>query len=107
MQYVLKVFGDEHDFNSKFQGLDKKGAVFKNVQGIIDNLKKDVVKGERIHFKQIPRYYKKRHCIDNAYHVYLPEGMRLIYSITIYEGKKTAFLMELFLTHKEYDRRFD
>ena len=103
----MEVFGDEHDFNRIFQKLDKKAAVFKDVQGIIDNLKKDVVKGERIHYKNIPPYYKKRHGIDNAFHVYLPEGKRLIYSITIYKGKKTAFLMELFLTHKEYDKRFN
>lgn len=47
--------------------------------------------------RENPRYYKKRHDIDNAFHVYLPKGMRLIYSITNYQGKKTPFQMTSFL----------
>lgn len=71
----------------------------------IHNLKNDVVVGEKIKYEKIPRYYKKRHDIGNAFHVYLPKGMRLIYSITNYQGKKTAFLMEL-ADHKKYEQRF-
>ncbi len=62
--------------------------------------------GKRIKFKTIPKYYKKRHGIDNAFHVYLPKGMRLVYSITIYNGEKTAFLMEL-ADHHAYEKRFN
>ena len=102
----MKVLGDKKDFDPIFKTLDKKGAIFKDVQNVIDNLKKDIVVGDRIRFSQIPKYYKKRHDIDNAIHVYLPEGMRLIYSITKFQGQKTAFLMELF-DHKNYENRFN
>ena len=102
----MNVLGDKDDFDPIFNALDKKSAVFKNVQGVIDNLKNDVIPGERIKYNQIPKYYKKRHGIDNAFHVYLPQGIRLIYSITNYKGEKTAFLMQLFTSHKAYARIF-
>jgi len=102
----MEVFGDADDFNPVFSALHKNSALYKDVQGVIDNLKNDVTPGERIRYKQIPKYYIKRHGIDNAYHIYLPEGMRLIYSITTHQGKKTAFLMEL-TDHKSYEHRFN
>lgn len=101
----MRVFGDTKDFNPIFSNLNKNSTLFKNIQAVINNLKQGGVPGERIRFGLIPKYYKKRHGIDNAFHVYLPEGMRLIYSITIYKGEKTAFLMEL-TDHKHYERRF-
>lgn len=102
----MKVFGDKKDFDPIFSSLDRKSALFKDVQGVINNLKNNVIIGERIKFEEIPKYYKKRHDINNAFHVYLPEGMRLVYSITIYQGEKTAFLLEL-TDHKNYDQRFN
>lgn len=102
----MRVLGDCKDFDPVFSGLNKNSALFKDAQGVIDKLKNDVIVGERIKYRQIPKYYKKRHGVDNAYHVYLPEGMRLIYSITNYQGEKTAFLMEL-TDHKSYVRRFN
>lgn len=101
----MQVLGDKKDFDLVFSNLDKNSALFKNVQGVIYNLKNDVMIGERIQFGKIPKYYVSRHGVDNAFHVYLPGGMRLIYSITIYRGVKTAFLMEL-TDHKRYERRF-
>jgi len=101
----MKTVGDRKDFDPIFLKLDKKSALFKEVQGVIDNLKKGVTPGERIKYKQIPKYYIKRHNVDNAFHVYLPEGMRLIYAITIFRGEKTAFLMEL-ADHGKYENRF-
>lgn len=101
----MKTMGDKKDFNPIFSKLDKESALFKTVQSVIDNLKKDITPGERIKYKQIPKYYIKRHDVDNAFHVYLPEGMRLIYSITMYKGEKTAFLMEL-TDHGNYENRF-
>ena len=101
----MKVFGDKKDFDPMFSSLDRKSALFKDVQGIINNLKNNVIVGERIKFEKIPKYYKKRHDINNAFHVYLPEGMRLVYSIMIYRGEKTAFLIEL-TDHKNYEQRF-
>lgn len=102
----MKVFGDKKDFNPVFLSLNRNSALFKDVKNIIHNLKKDVIPGERIKFKQIPKYYIIRHGVDNAFHVYLPNGMRLIYSITIYNGEKTAFLMEL-TDHGRYEKRFN
>lgn len=101
----MKVFGDAKDFNPVFSSLNKNSALYKDVQGVIDNLKKDLTPGERIRYEQIPKHYIKRHGIDNAFHVYLPEGMRLVYAITIYKGEKTAYLMEL-TDHRSYEKRF-
>lgn len=101
----MNVFGDKKDFDPIFSNLNKNSTLFKNIQGVIDNLNNNVIVGERIQFAKIPKYYILRHRIDNAFHVYLPDGMRLIYSITTHHGEKTAFLMEL-TNHKRYERRF-
>jgi len=103
---TVRVLGDKKDFDPVFSSLDKSSTLFKDVQSVIDNLKNNVLVGQRIKFEKIPKYYKKRHGVDNAFHVYLPEGMRLVYSITIHQGKKTAFLMEL-TDHKNYEQRFN
>lgn len=101
----MRILGDKKDFDPVFSNLDKNSALFKDLLGVIENLKNDVLVGERIKFEKIPKYYKKRHDVDNAFHVYLPKGMRLVYSITTYQGKKTALLMEL-ADHKNYEQRF-
>lgn len=103
---TLRVLGDKKDFDPVFSSLDVDSALFKDVKGVINNLKNNVIVGERIKFEGIPKYYKKRHDINNAFHVYSAEGMRLIYSITIFRGEKTTFLMEL-TDHKNYDQRFN
>lgn len=36
----MKVFGDAKDFNPVFSSLNKNNALYKDVQGVIDNLKK-------------------------------------------------------------------
>ena len=102
----MKVFGDKKDFDPIYSSLDRNGAIFKDVQGVINSLKNNIVVGKRIQFEKIPKYYKTRHGVDNAFHVYLPEGMRMIYSVTVYQGEKTAFLMEL-TDHKRYEQRFN
>ena len=56
----MKTMGDRKDFDKKFSKLDKKSPLFKEVQGVIDNLKKDITPGERIKYKQIPKYYIKK-----------------------------------------------
>jgi hypothetical protein len=101
----MKVLADKKDFDATYSNLDRNSTIFKDVQSVINNLKNNVLVGERIQFGKIPKYYKTRHGIDNAFHVYLPEGMRLIYSIAIYRGEKTAFLIEL-ADHKTYEQRF-
>lgn len=101
----MQVFGDSKDFDPVFSQLNKSESLSKNIQGVITSLKNDKVVGQRIKYKQIPKYYIKRHNVDNAFRIPLPEGWRLIYTITIFQGYRTAFLLELF-DHKNYERRF-
>lgn len=56
---ILRVLGDKKDFDPVFSSLDRESAIFKDVKGVINNLKNNVIVGERIKFEGIPKYYKK------------------------------------------------
>lgn len=101
----MQVAGDPDDFIPVFNGLDKKGATYKKIQGVIKDLKNDRIVGIRIKLKQVPSYYIQKHDVNAVFKVDLPSAWRLIYGILVIHDEKKALLMELF-DHNSYDKRF-
>jgi hypothetical protein len=101
----LEVAGDPDDFIPVFDRLDKNGATYKKIKGVIKDLKNDHVVGVRIKISQVPPYYLRKHDVNAVFKVNLPDAWRLIYGILSIHNEKKALLMELF-DHGSYDRRF-
>ena len=103
---MLEVAGDPDDFMPVFSDLDKNGQIFKDVNRVIEELKKNQIAGVHLQRNKIPKYYIHKHDCNAYYKVVLPENWRLIYGILSINKEKHALLMELF-DHVDYDIRFD
>lgn len=70
-----------------------------------DRLKENPSCGTRIRRELIPREYVKRYRVNNLWKYDLPEGWRVIYTITRMGPLAAAVILE-WLPHKKYERRF-
>ena len=102
---MLEVGGDADDFIPVFSRLDKKELIFKDVNKVIEELKKDQITGIHLQRSKIPKHYIHKHDCNAYYKVVLPENWRLIYGILSIHGEKRALLMEIF-GHDDYNKRF-
>lgn len=102
----MDVRGDKRDFTSVYESLPD-GSIKNIVKEVIESLKADSIVGEHIKRKQIPKYYIKRHNVQILYRVALPNGWRLIYTLTTFnEGKKPKVLLLELMDHDQYNKRF-
>ena len=102
----MEVAGDPDDFMPVFSSLDKKGQIFKDIDKVIKELKKDQIIGTHLQRSKVPKYYIRKHDCNAYYKVVLPENWRLIYGILSINKEKRALLIEIF-DHVEYSDRFD
>lgn len=70
-----------------------------------DELERNPSIGTRIRRELIPRAYVRKYRINNLWKYDLPEGWRLLYSLTRI-GSLTAIVILEWLPHKKYERRF-
>ena len=80
--------------------------LFKFINQAIDNIENNAFCGIQVPKRQIPKEYIKTLGVTNIWKYDLPNAWRLIY--TIRGGK--AFVVSVILewmTHKEYDRKFN
>ena len=82
---------------------DKK--LYKWINRALDDLEKNAFCGIQVQKKIIPKTYRDKYDIDNLWKYDLPEGWRLIYSITNRKICVLTIILE-WLNHKDYERRF-
>lgn len=83
---------------------DKK--LYEWINKALDNLEENPFCGIQIPKRLIPKIYIKKYMIDNLWKYNLPEGWRLIYSVTNNEVCILSIILE-WMNHKEYERRFN
>ena len=62
--------------------------------------------GEHIRKELIPKEYKKKYCIDNAWWFPLSKGWRLIYSVVTPSNVEILAVILEYFDHKNYAKRF-
>ena len=72
----------------------------------LDKLKLNMTLGEKTPRPQWPPYYVKKYGIDNLWKLNLSKGARLVYTLLSEKGRWIVVVLETFLTHKEYEKRF-
>ena len=70
-----------------------------------EKIEADIFCGAQISKRLIPKYYIGRFGIDNIWKYNLPDGWRLICSLTNYDGFVITVILE-WLPHGEYEKRF-
>lgn len=87
--------------------LKKRSYLDKIVSKAKETLWENMFAGELVEKKKIPRYYIRKHQIHNLYVMYLDSSRRLTYTLlSDGEGGVRVIVLEIFLSHKEYEERF-
>ena len=91
----------------RFYRILKPGSPDKRmVDSGLDKLKQNMMAGEKVQRPQWPPYYVKRYWINNLWKYNMSKAARLIYTILSENGRWVVLVLEMFLTHKEYEKRF-
>ena len=93
------------DFMKFFNSLDKQNNIYKEINEVLDLLKKDYARGDKIPRDRWPKKYVKEHQIHTLFRYKLRSGWRLVYTISGTKYEKACIILEAF-DHKQYDKRF-
>ena len=105
----LRIPADEVSVSRElfeFLGEDRTTQAWKMVLEMSHVLKEDRLAGDCIEKNKIPRYYKDLYGVNNLYRFQLSGEMRACYSLQKVEAGICAVILEVFMDHKAYDRRF-
>jgi len=71
-----------------------------------DKLKQNMMAADKIQRPQWPPYYVTRYSISNLWKFNMPKSARLVYTLLSENGRWVVVVLEMFLTHKGYEKRF-
>lgn len=89
-----------------FEGLDNNNSLKKNIKRAIKDIESNAFFGIQIPKRLIPIEYIKKYKITNLWKYDLPDGWRLIYSITTPTKIKIITIILEWFNHKNYERKF-
>jgi len=99
---LLKQEEKETTFNSFHRTL------YNSIERAIKNIKVDPAFGRPISKKKIPRVYRNKYGITNAFWVSLSSGWRMIYSLTGEKDQAEIICIVLdYFNHKGYSKKFN
>lgn len=88
------------------QGLEKGCYLDKVMSKAKEELREDMFCGESVQKRQIPKYYVEKYELNNLYVMKLDSSKRLAYTLSSNGIGVGVYLVEVFLTHKDYEERF-
>jgi len=98
------IFADK-ELEEEFLFLPEDDWLKKALKRAIENLKYNVLCGQKIARRLIPKVYFKKYDIDNLFWYQLPNAWRLVYSVEM-DGVRTIVIIIEYFDHKSYARRF-
>ncbi len=101
-----KVVFADGKLEEEFKNLDDDDDIKKFIKRAIDDIKKNAFCGIPIPKKLIPKEYVKKYGIQNLWKYDLPDGWRLIYTITTPNKIEIISVILEWFNHKSYERRF-
>ena len=102
---AVRVIGTP-EFNKMYTGLLAHSTGRDLLDAGLDKLKQNIESGEKIQKKQWPPLYIRRDGIQNLWKLNLSKVARLVYTIVSHGNGYSVLVLEAFLSHKEYDKRF-
>ena len=99
------TFADEKT-EQTFLELNDEDEIKKYIQRAIEDIKENTFCGTQIPKRLIPVEYIKKYEVRNLWKYDLPQGWRLLYSITTPTKIEIISILIEWLNHKDYERRF-
>ena len=99
------VFADDKT-EEAFHHLEKESSLRKHITRAIKDIERNSFCGIQIPKKLIPKAYVKKYGITNLWKYDLPDGWRLIYSVTTPNKVEIITLILEWFDHTNYNRRF-
>ena len=94
------------EINELYANLREGTQLKRILDNAFDSLQNNLFAGDRIKKEQIPKYYIENYGINNLYRLRLDKIRRLCYTLIADEEGSKIVILEIFLDHKSYDRRF-
>lgn len=101
--FVTKKIADS--FEDLNKGKYEEKELYSFIERAIQDMKKDPQCGIRLPSKLWPKEYVQKYAITNLWKYDLPNGWRLIYTITQTKVMILNVILEWF-DHKDYEKRF-
>jgi len=102
-KFKITVRG-EPKFASFFLNL-RDERLKKRIDKVLNTLKQDPDSGDLVEHRLWPDEYRKL-SLDNLFRIEVGRSQRMTYTIRIEGDNLDVDVIEFFMTHKEYDRRF-
>lgn len=99
----VRAIPEVADFISR---LEKGSYLDKIINNAINKLRGDMCAGKNVQKKKIPKYYIRKYGIYNLYVMDLDSSRRITYTLIFNGVGITVNILEIFLDHKQYERRF-
>jgi len=100
------VFMDDH-LEESFNSLKEDDPIKKGIVRAIRDLKENAFSGIQVPKRLIPKAYIQKYSINNLWKYDLPNGWRLLYTVTpANEVELISAILEWF-NHKDYERKMD
>jgi len=94
------------EVHSLYVSLKGQDELKKTLDKGLDLLKERMFVGEKIEKRLIPKYYVDKYGVNNLFRLRLDRARRLVYTIVADEEGVKVAVLEVFLDHKSYGRRF-
>jgi len=100
------IFADDK-IEKEFEKLDESDELKKYLKRAIKDIQINAFCGIQLPKRLIPKEYIQKYGVKNLWKYDLPDGWRIIYSITTpTKIHIVSIILEWFTSHKEYERRF-
>ncbi|MEK6891228.1 MAG: hypothetical protein AABX03_03760 [Nanoarchaeota archaeon] len=95
------------ELENEFNSLSEDDFIKKSIKRAINDLKKNAFCGIQIPKRLFPVEYVKKYEITNLWKYDLPNGWRLLYTITVENRIELLSIFLEWMSHKDYERRFN
>ncbi len=101
-----KVIFADKNIEKEFNRLNDSDEIKKYIKRAIIDIQKNAFCGIQIPKRLIPKEYIQKYNITNLWKYDLPDGWRLVYSITTLNKVEILSIILEWFNHKEYEKRF-
>ncbi len=99
------VFANEK-VEKEFYSLDANDEIKRHVKRAIEEIRKNAFCGIQLPKRLIPKEYVQKYGVNNLWKYDLPDGWRLIYTITTPNKIEIISVILEWFDHPNYERRF-
>jgi len=105
MKKPSKVVFIDNRLERNFNSLTKDDPIKKSMVRAIKDLKQNAFSGIQIPKRLIPKSYKDKFGLNNLWKYDLPQGWRLLYTVTAENEVELITAILEWFNHKDYEKR--